>query len=106
MGSCDIPVKDHQYDFACSHQKYLLSRAEHANWNFVCEYFDFLEGYAFLQKKLRRALTLEEQTKIRKEIEECRKEMRRLYPWDKMRNQVCLTEVQMYRYKGGRHRPH
>ena len=33
MGSCDIPVKDHQYDFACSHQKYLLSRAQYANWD-------------------------------------------------------------------------
>lgn len=86
--------------------KMQFTRAQRANWKFVSEYFDYLEGFAFLQKKLRRALTLDEQTKIRKEIEKYREEWRRLYPWDKMRNQVGLFEVQMYRYKSGRHWPH
>ena len=106
MASCDIPVTDHQYDFACTHQKCLLDKAARKDWAFACKYWVFVEKFASLQKQLRRALTLEAQTEIRKEIELHRQTWNRLYPWDKIRFTNKIFEVQMHHYKFGRHWPH
>lgn len=73
------------------------------DWAYANEYWNRVERFGYLQKRLRRALTLAEQEGIRKEIEAFRKEFREAYPSPmEILHVNKISEARDYRYKYGR----
>ena len=80
-----------------------MAASERNDWTYANEYWNRVERFGYLQKRLRRALTLAEQAGIRKEIEAFRKEFRETYPSPmEILHVNKISEARDYRYKSGR----